>query len=202
MGREAHCTAHYNGATSAGKLQHETDHLLFRGDYRLRISLKELKQVQASNGALRVDWASETATFELGNGAASWANALNNPKTVLDKLGVKPEHRVSVLAVTDADFLADLARRTADVSQDRAVKGSDLIFLQADQADDLDMLGKLGRQINPNGAVWVVTPRKRPDVADTVVIAAGRAAGLVDVKVVRFSDTHTALKFVIPKKLR
>ncbi|MFL6248779.1 MAG: hypothetical protein ACJ74H_22330 [Thermoanaerobaculia bacterium] len=33
-------------------------------------------------------------------------------------------------------------------------------------------------------------------------IAAGKAAGLVDVKVVRFSDTHTAEKFVIPLKSR
>jgi hypothetical protein len=31
---------------------------------------------------------------------------------------------------------------------------------------------------------------------------AGQAAGLVDVKVVRFSETHTAEKFVVPKKLR
>ena len=30
------------------------------------------------------------------------------------------------------------------------------------------------------------------------VLSAGRAAGLKDVKVVRFSATHTALKFVIP----
>lgn len=29
-------------------------------------------------------------------------------------------------------------------------------------------------------------------------MAAGKEAGLVDIKVVRFSETHTALKFVIP----
>jgi hypothetical protein len=34
------------------------------------------------------------------------------------------------------------------------------------------------------------------------VMAAGKAAGLVDVKVVRFSETHTAEKFVIPVALR
>jgi hypothetical protein len=33
-------------------------------------------------------------------------------------------------------------------------------------------------------------------------MAAGKAAGLVDVKVVRFSETHTAEKFVIPKSRR
>jgi hypothetical protein len=33
-------------------------------------------------------------------------------------------------------------------------------------------------------------------------MAAGKAAGLVDVKVVSFSDTHSANKFVIPKDKR
>ena len=31
------------------------------------------------------------------------------------------------------------------------------------------------------------------------MLAAGRAAGLTDVKVARFSETHTALKFVVPR---
>jgi len=34
------------------------------------------------------------------------------------------------------------------------------------------------------------------------VIAAGRESGLKDVKVVGFSPTHTALKFVIPLEKR
>jgi hypothetical protein len=34
------------------------------------------------------------------------------------------------------------------------------------------------------------------------VMAAGRTAGFVDVKVVAFSPTHSALKFVIPVKDR
>jgi hypothetical protein len=33
-------------------------------------------------------------------------------------------------------------------------------------------------------------------------MTAGRAAGLVDTKVVRFSETHTAEKFVIPRAKR
>jgi hypothetical protein len=37
---------------------------------------------------------------------------------------------------------------------------------------------------------------------DGVVLGEGSAAGLVDVKVVRFSDTHTASKFVIRKAAR
>ncbi len=49
-----------------------------------------------------------------------------------------------------------------------------------------------------NGATWVVFPKGRKDLREADFIRAGVAAGLVDNKVVRFSDTHTALRFVIP----
>jgi len=44
----------------------------------------------------------------------------------------------------------------------------------------------------------VVALRGSTDVRESEVLSAGKSAGLVDVKVVRFSDTHTAHKFVIP----
>jgi hypothetical protein len=50
--------------------------------------------------------------------------------------------------------------------------------------------------------VWVIRPKGRPDISERAVMAAGKAAGLVDVKVVSFSPTHTAEKFVIPVKAR
>lgn len=40
--------------------------------------------------------------------AAIWAEKITQPKTLLDKLGVKPGHNVAVLGVRDADFLAML----------------------------------------------------------------------------------------------
>ena len=49
------------------------------------------------------------------------------------------------------------------------------------------------------GALWIVYPKGRQEITELQVLDAGRAAGLVDVKVVSFSATHTALKFVRPK---
>jgi hypothetical protein len=39
-------------------------------------------------------------------------------------------------------------------------------------------------------------------ITETDVRSAGLQAGLVDIKVVSFSATHTALKFVVPKSKR
>jgi hypothetical protein len=64
--------------------------------------------------------------------------------------------------------------------------------------DGLGRLGELELYLTRNGAVWAVFPRGRKDLREVDVIGAGAGAGLVDNKVVRFSDTHTALRFVIP----
>jgi 3-polyprenyl-4-hydroxybenzoate decarboxylase len=115
----------------------------------------------------------------------------------LDKLGVKPGSVVSVLGVRDEDFLDELERREADVSL-RLRKGSDLLFLLAEDPDALSRLARLERSMKRGGAIWVVSPRGRPEIRDVVVIEAAKRVGLVDTKVVRFSETHTALKLVIP----
>jgi hypothetical protein len=81
-------------------------------------------------------------------------------------------------------------------------KASDVIFLGVQRPRDLDRLDALEASLARDGAIWVVYPKGRRDPSELDVIDAGKAAGFVDVKVARFSDTHTALKFMIPKARR
>jgi hypothetical protein len=118
-------------------------------------------------------------------------------RTRIQKLGVKPGMRVIVLGVTDQDFLLELERAGAEVSFRRR-KDSDMAFLLAEDPSDLTKIARLEPSIKRDGAVWVVSPRGRPEIRDVVVIEAGLAAGMVDNKVMRFSDTHTALRLVLP----
>jgi hypothetical protein len=62
----------------------------------------------------------------------------------------------------------------------------------------------LKRSLKPDGALWIVRPKGRPEISESAVMQAGKAAGLVDVKVkvVRFSATHAAEKFVMSIKDR
>ena len=115
----------------------------------------------------------------------------------MDKLGVHSGSRVSVLGLEDAAFLEELQSRGADVSTRRR-SNSDLIFFGLDGSRGLSKLRELERYLKRDGAVWTIFPRGRPELKEADVIRAGVAAGLVDNKVVRFSDTHTALRFVIP----
>jgi len=84
------------------------------------------------------------------------------------------------------------------VSIGRVMPDSDAIFYGVSRGTELRRLEKLKIGLKPNGALWTIRPKGRAEVSEGAVMAAGKAAGLVDVKVVSFSATHTAEKFVIP----
>jgi hypothetical protein len=120
---------------------------------------------------------------------------------LLDKLGVRPGARVAIVGDVDPDgsFRAQLADRTSDVTTGPPAADTDLVFLAADSTAELAGLADLRRRIKPAGGIWVVSRKgKAATLRDAEVMAAGRAAGLVDNKVVAFSDTHTSLRLVIP----
>jgi hypothetical protein len=114
----------------------------------------------------------------------------------IDKLGVKPGMRVRVDGLDE--LLPELAERdAAHVDRD-----ADIVFLRVDSRDHLGDVPAAWGRVAERGALWIVYPRGVAAVTQNDVLAAGRAAGLLDVKVVRFSDTHTGLRFVAPRSGR
>jgi hypothetical protein len=122
---------------------------------------------------------------------------------LLDKLGVRPGARVAALGIDDPAFLAELRTRAQVTVGRKPHAGTDLVFLAADDLVPLDRLTELRAAIFPAGAIWVVSRKGRAaTLRDVEVIAAARAAGLVDNKVVSFSASHTALRLVVPRAQR
>src|SRR3982074_251281 len=98
MGNEARCTVRLGAQKSNGKALLETAELIFRGEkFRLKIAITEMKSVKALNGELHITFPDGTAVFELGALAEKWASKILRPKSVVEKLGVKPESKVSLL---------------------------------------------------------------------------------------------------------
>ena len=203
MGAEAVCTASFKGRIAEGKARLEMDVLQFRSaDIRLSIPFKEMSRVTARGGTLRVTSAAGTASFALGGAAAKWAEKILHPPSRLAKLGLKGTWRVSAIGLDDQGFLKEFEDTVALLSIGRVLKPSDAIFLGAHNETELARLEKLKASLEPNGALWIIRSKGRPEISERAVMRAGHAAGLVDVKVVSFSATHTAEKFVIPRKDR
>lgn len=199
MGAEANCTVRFKGKSAAGKARLETEVLQFRGgELKLSIPFKQMSKVAARAGTLSVTFPDGVASFALGAAAPKWADKILHPPSRLAKLGAKPEWRVSAIGVEDQEFLEELEAAVAFISIGKIVNDCDAIFLGAKKETELARLEKLKHSLKSNGALWVIRPKGRPEISEMAVMRAGHAAGLVDVKVVSFSATHTAEKFVIP----
>jgi hypothetical protein len=191
MGKEAHVGARFGGEADEGRLQYEPPKLIFRGRERRVFEGEALKGVRAEGGDLVLD----DARFALGETQAKrWAEAIVNPKGRLDKLGVKPGQRVAVLDLDDPDFAGELGERVTPVTA--GARELDLLFFGADSEAALSQIADLVPRLAERGALWVVSFKgKLLKVKDVEVMAAAKAAGLVDNKVVAFSQTRTALRF-------
>lgn len=201
MGYTTACKLKYEGKSYAGKALLETEYLEFKGGLRLKIPFKSITAAALEKTALQIKFDGRNALFEVGAEAEKWLQKILHPKSLLDKLGVKPEYKVCVLKIDDTSFLSDLEKRTPNITR-RLSSECDVIFLGADQESDLTVLDRCRTSLQKDGAIWIVNPKGQKSFNENDVLAAGKKAGLVDVKVVKFSETHTAHRFVIPKAQR
>jgi hypothetical protein len=197
MGQELECKARIQRrARMQGRAQLETDFVLFRGPERFKVSFGELTGVKADGGVLKLEFAGGPAELELGAAAEKWARKILNPPSLMDKLGVKAGLTVRLIGEFD-EFEPGFRKQIAEREAVAVAKGkSDLLFLAAGRSAELDRIRKLRANLKPGGALWVIYPKGVPEIKEIEVIKAGRAAGMKDVKVARFSATHTGLKFV------
>jgi hypothetical protein len=202
MGNELKCTARFGKEKSEGKALLETSEVLFRGEFRLKIPFASIKSAKAVDGELRLQTADGLAVFEIGPAAEKWREKILHPKTRIEKIGVKTGAKISVFGNLDGGFLDELKSLADSVTKDKVTADCDAIFFAADSLKTLSAVAKIAKSLKGATALWIVYPKGQKSITENDVIAAGRKTGLRDVKVVGFSSTHTALKFVLPLTIR
>jgi hypothetical protein len=192
LGKEATVQAQLADGPDAGRLQYEPPKLVFKGRERHAYDTAALAGVGAQGADLVL---ADGSRFTLGEKQAlAWLDAILNPKGRMDKIGVKAGMRAAVMGVKDPDLSAELAAKGAvPVSE---LSDLDLLFYAADSAADLARIDALVPMLSEKGALWIVSRKgKAATVKDVEVMAAAKAHGLVDNKVVAFSPTLTSLRF-------
>jgi len=207
MGTELNCQVRFGKQESQGKALLETSEIIFRGDFRLKIPFATIQSVKVVGNELQVQTAEEVVIFELGAAtAAKWREKILHPKSRIEKLGIKPGTRVSLIGFEqqDEEFIRELQSTKALVTpaKDGLSKDLDSIFLRIDAKKQLAQVTKIAKAIVGPAALWIIYPKGQQDITEGDVLSAGRKAGLKDIKVVGFLPTHTALKFVIPVNKR
>jgi hypothetical protein len=199
LGQEIPCVVRFGGKRATGKALLESTEILFRGDFRLKIPVKDIKEIKAADGELRVKTAEGLAVFELGARAEKWLDKILNPKSVIEKLGVKLGEAVSLHGTFDRKFHETLKKHGAKIS---AANGAPWSFFAAETRAELAKVKAVAMSLQGAAALWLIYPKGQKTITESDVREAGLKAGLTDVKVASFSQTHTALKFVIPKDKR
>ncbi len=201
MGLETKCVAWLDGQVSEGKCKLETEHLSFRGEFKVTIPFASIQLIKAAEGKLSVAFNAGTLVLDLGSASTKWADKIKNPKSLLEKLGIKEGMSVSVQGIRDKDFLKQLKGKSIHFSKGFSKK-SDITLLQVDSKKELQSVDSAAKNFAPNGALWIIYPKGNQELKQDDIFKAAKSVGLVDVKVVSFSPTHTGLKFVIPVSKR
>jgi len=199
MGTESKCTLRIGDDAWAGTALLETEEILFRyaepGIKRLRLPFKDVRTIAADGGELVVlARDGRTLRFDVGRAAEPWATKVRTPPSRLKKLGVTESTEIAFVGALDEAFVAEASAVAPAAKPARAA----IVFLAAESKAHLGKIEKLRAKLRDDGAIWVVYPKGQTHIRELDVLTAGRATGLKDVKVMKYSETHTALKFVRP----
>jgi hypothetical protein len=115
-----------------------------------------------------------------------------------EKLGVKSGQKVKLVGRVDVgDDLDVLGANKA-----RSIADAEWVLIAVDEMSDLDAIRDARAKMKPDAAIWAVYAKGRRELGEAHVREAARSIGLIDVKVMSWSPTHTGLKLVIRKEER
>src|SRR4051812_17223696 len=123
------------------------------------------------------------------------------------KLGIRENFRVRLIDVPENYFdLFTEWPQNVEISENPRIKKDFIHFFTKEFAAYHNLLPLLKNEIAENGMIWVSWPKKSSgilsDVSEDLIRSYALANGLVDIKVCSVSEEWSALKLVIPLKLR
>ena len=198
MGLAADCDITLDGKTTKGSAHLEPTEVRILSPRKLVVPFAEILSAEAKAGKLTVERKAGDVVLHLGNAAETWALKIRYPRGRIDKLGVKAGSRVIVRGLKDEAFVDELKAAGAKVALKAGSAPCDIVIQRLDAISDLPNLKDARRTIVPNGMIWAVWPKGRKEFREDDIRRFGPEAGLVDVKVMSFSDELSGLKLVIP----
>lgn len=178
----------------------EGTEIVIRGEVKRKVPRERMKGLAAAGGVLSFVDGGDRVKIELGEKAAgAWLHAIENPRSRVEKLGVKAGMKVCVLGDAGGDAVAEVEAATGTKASRRLVKSADVVLLVVREVDELERLEVAKGSLATGGVVWVLWPKGRKDLRHEEVVASAKRLGLSQTKSVGFSEELSGLRLVRQK---
>jgi hypothetical protein len=124
-------------------------------------------------------------------------------RTVVQKLGIKPDERVEVVG----DVGAGLRRDVKEAIGRGLVRSGELdgaIVMVQSVEDAEEVFGTYRPRLRDTGYLWLITPKRGQEgyVNQMALVPGGKRHGLIDNKTISIDEARSGIRFVVPRALR
>ena len=124
-------------------------------------------------------------------------------RTVVQKLGIKPDERVEVVG----DVGAGLRRDVKDVLGRGLVRSGELdgaIVMVQSVEEAEEVFDAYRPRLRDTGYLWLITPKRGQEgyVNQMALVPGGKRRGLIDNKTISIDEARSGIRFVVPRALR
>ena len=124
-------------------------------------------------------------------------------RTVVDKLGVKPDERVEITG----DVGSELRREVKERLGRGFVRSGELdgAIVMVESLEDAERaIAEYRPRLRDTGYLWVLTRKRGQDgyVNQMHLVPGAKARGLIDNKTCSIDDERSGIRFVVPRALR
>jgi len=194
VGNEALCSVRVDGVGAEAKALLETEEVIVRGAVKARVRFRTLNTSHRRRHTGVADRASDDRDRRWRAGSRAVGGKDPQPQESPRQVGVKADWSSRSWGDRRRRLRKGTRRSGRQAIEGPGPGGSDIIFYGATKTRDLNGLARLKSSLHPAGAIWVVRPKGCGHITEAQVMQAAKAAGLVDTKVVKFSETLTARK--------
>jgi hypothetical protein len=124
-------------------------------------------------------------------------------RSVVQKLGVKPNDRVEVVG----DVGSGLRRDVKEAIGRGLVRSGELdgAIVMVDTMEDAERVFESYRpRLRDTGYLWLITPKRGQEgyVNQMLLVPGGKQRGLIDNKTCSIDEVRSGIRFVVPRALR
>jgi hypothetical protein len=124
-------------------------------------------------------------------------------RTVVQKLGVKPDERVEIVG----DVGPGLRRDVKSVLGRGLVRSGELdgAIVRVESVEEAEEVFDAYRpRLRDTGYLWLITPKRGQEryVNQMLLVPGGKRRGLIDNKTISIDEARSGIRFVVPRALR